>query len=143
MALRVPHPNSLRAGEVYGAIWTNDYVIGTVELFPIVVVGQNSVVAVRRDRNDRPQHAGAIKQAMLTVICVPVRVTQCNDFFFAPVEIKAINLVLHFIANVEKTGWVPHWAFGKAESPANSRELGIMIYELPKFWRFGLQFEAP
>src|SRR5438105_1319742 len=86
---------------------------------------------------------GAIKQAMLTVICVPVRVTQCNDFFFASVEIKAINLVLHFIANVEKTGWVPHWAFGKAEAPANPGELGIMIYELPKFWRFGLQFEAP
>ena len=80
---------------------------------------------------------------MVPVIRVPVRIPQCNDFFFAPVEIKAINLVLDFVADVEKTGRVPHWAFGKAESPANSRELGIMIYELPKFWRFGLQFEAP
>src|SRR5215469_11861202 len=79
---------------------------------------------------------------MLAVIRISVRISQGDEFLFAPVEIEAINFILNFVTNVEKACWVPNRTFGETESGSNSRELSVTINQLPELRRFCLQLEA-
>jgi hypothetical protein len=85
---------------------------------------------------------------MLAVVGISVGVAKGYDFLFffvtisfAAVHVQPKDLVLLFIANVEKTRWIPNWSFGKTEAPSNPRQLRLTVEQLPKLRGFGPQFE--
>src|SRR5579863_80705 len=128
-------------GEVNCTVRANHDVVRTVEFHALEMVREDDVLAIGRYSNDGAQHAGAIDQVPLQVEGVSIGIAQINHALFASVKIHPEDLVEGLVADIDKAGWVPHGAFGKAETGRNRLELCIAAHKLPKFWGSPLQLE--
>src|SRR5215813_6470576 len=63
-----------RISKIQRGIGTDDDIIRAVQLFSVVVVRQNLILAVRCHLNDGAQNAGTIDQAALTIESIAVRI---------------------------------------------------------------------
>src|SRR5256884_9788988 len=133
-----------RIGEIDRPIRADDHIVGAVEAFPLIAVGQNLVMSLRLDLDDSAQNAGTVDKMTLPVIGISIGVAKRKDFLLPPVgQIDAENLVDFFVADIKKSGGVPDRAFRKSEPSCDNRELRVTIQQLPELRRFGKQFEAP
>src|SRR5579863_1017606 len=140
--LRLPfHQVERGVGEIDRAIGSYRDVVRTVEFLPFEVVGEDGVLAVRRDPNNRAQNARRVDKAKLTVVGIAVWIAQRDQFLFVPVGIDAKNLVDLFIADVDESGFIPDWTFGEAEARCDGFELGLLRNKLPESGRLCFQFE--
>src|SRR2546430_449040 len=133
-----------RIGEIDRPIRADDHIVGAVEAFPLIAVGQNLVMSLRLDLDDGAQNAGTVDKMTLPVIGISVGVAKRKDFLLPPVgQIDAENLVDFFVADIKKSGGVPDRAFRKSEPRGDGGELRMVIQQLTELRRFGKQFEAP
>src|SRR5438445_13820791 len=57
-----------RIGEIDGPVRADDHIVGVVEAFPLIAVGQNLVMSLRLDLDDGAQNAGTVEKMTLPVI---------------------------------------------------------------------------
>ena len=94
------HKVKRRISKVQSPIRSHDHVVRTVEFLPFIVVGKNLVFPIRRDFDNGSQHACAIDQPALPVEGIPIRIAQCDEFFFATIRPDLENLVDLLVAHI-------------------------------------------
>src|SRR5207302_5891703 len=77
------HQVQSRIGEIDRAVRADDHIVGAIEAFPLIAVGQNFVKSVGLDLDDGAQNAGTVEKMMLKVIGISVGVAKREDFLLA------------------------------------------------------------
>jgi hypothetical protein len=128
-----------RVREVDRSIRTDGDVVGAVEFLPLEAIRENCVLAVRSDGDDCAENASAVNEPALAVIGVTVGIAERNELLFAAVRIHLENLVLLFIADVQKAPFVPDRPFCESESGRDAIKVSVAIQQFPESGRFGPQ----
>src|SRR2546421_12183019 len=73
-----------RIGEIDRPIRADDHIVGAVEAFPLIAVGQNLVMSLRLDLDDGGQNAGTVDKMTLPGIGISVRVAKAKEVLPPP-----------------------------------------------------------
>src|SRR2546423_15087132 len=93
-----------RIGEIDRPIRADDHIVGAVEAFPLIAVGQNLVMSLRLDLDDGAQNAGTVVKMTLPVIGISIGGAMRKDFLLPPVgQLELDIFVVFFVADINKS----------------------------------------
>src|SRR5205823_5864350 len=130
-----------RIGEIQRSIGAHNDVVRAIKPLPFKAVGKRRILPIRTHADYRSQYACAIDKPLLLIEGIAIRISEREHGLLLSIQINAIDLILRFVADVEKTSSVPYRTLRESKTGRYRGELCVAVDQVPECGRLRDELE--